>query len=81
MYYIFAFKSRTGAIRFYEAVNKEKIRASLVNTPSEIGIGCGLSVKIFDLAAGRRVVSGGYSNFYGVYSAENQNGRTRFTRI
>ncbi|MCL2675198.1 MAG: DUF3343 domain-containing protein [Firmicutes bacterium] len=81
MYYIFAFRSRTGAMRFFEALNRERIVASLINTPKGIGIGCGLSVKVFDLSAGKRVISGGYGSFHGVYMAESSNNVVRYTRV
>ena len=45
--FFIAFRSRTEAIRFYEALLTYNIGCKVINTPSSAGLGCGLSVKLF----------------------------------
>lgn len=42
-----AFRSRSEAMKFYEAVTSYRLPSKLINTPSAAGVGCGLSVKMF----------------------------------
>lgn len=44
---IVAFSSRTDAMRFKETAIKRGVKASILPTPKEAGVGCGLSVKIY----------------------------------
>ena len=83
MYYIFVFRSRGSAYKFYEALRRERLFASVISTPAMAG-GCSLSVKINagDLAAARRIyASVRLSSFIGVYLMESRNGQTVYTRI
>ncbi len=45
--FFIAFRSRSEAIRFYELMLSYRISCRIINTPSSVGIGCGLSVKLF----------------------------------
>ncbi len=75
MYYLFTFKSRSGAMKFGENVKREGYVASIVSTPQSIGGGCGLSVKMFDLAGGKRTLyMGKYSGFTGIYAVSDRGG-------
>ncbi|MCL2848172.1 MAG: DUF3343 domain-containing protein [Firmicutes bacterium] len=46
MYYIFAFRSRSESMGFYQRLNSLGIETKLISTPRIISIGCGLSVKV-----------------------------------
>lgn len=46
MFYIFAFRSRTNSMCFYEALKNRQIPCSIMNTPREVAVGCGLSVRV-----------------------------------
>lgn len=81
MYYLYAFRSRTNAISFYEALKREYIGASLINTPKAAGVGCGLSVKTNSFSEANKVLSRGYSNLVGVFIAENDGQMVRLTKI
>lgn len=45
--FFIAFRSRSEAIAYYEALLSYHIACKLINTPSSAGLGCGLSVKLF----------------------------------
>ena len=75
MYYLFTFRSRTNALKFSESVRREGYSAEIVSTPQSIGGGCGLSVKLSDLAVGKRVLAyGRYASFTGVNQVKDFNG-------
>lgn len=62
------FRSRSQAIDCMQRLRAAKIAASLVNTPREANIGCGLSIRFAQSAAARVkiVITGAnYSAFYG----------------
>lgn len=42
-----SFSSRTEAMKLKELVLKKGVKATMLPTPKEAGIGCGLSVKIY----------------------------------
>ena len=45
--FFIAFRSRSEAIAFYEALLGYRIACKIINTPSSAKVGCGLSVKLF----------------------------------
>ena len=45
-YVVVAFRSRGHTVKFYELLRKNGVRAEIINTPKEAGVGCGLSVKV-----------------------------------
>lgn len=47
-YLIFAFRSRAQSMKYYNELKKTGVNCSLINTPREISVGCGLSVKTSD---------------------------------
>ena len=55
-YLIFAFRSRTQSIRFHGELKRRGEVAALINTPRDVSVGCGLSVK-FDISAYETAVS------------------------
>lgn len=62
------FRSRSQAIDCLQRLKALKIAASLVNTPREANIGCGLSVRFAQTAAARvksAIARANYSAFYG----------------
>ncbi len=50
MYLIFAFRSRAQSMKFYNELKKSGISCSLINTPRDVSVGCGLSVKADETA-------------------------------
>lgn len=73
------FRSRTQAIDCLQNLKANLVPASLVNTPKEANVGCGLSVKTPESALPRvkRIIAGrNYSSFYGYLKIENKYGRT-----
>ena len=78
------FRSRSQAIDFNARLRAAGIIASLINTPKEANIGCGLSVKlpVNMLDRARMVVRrGNYSAFYGFFRMQNNYGRIIFGRV
>lgn len=73
-----AFRSRQQTTAFLTELKKQGIRCSIINTPHEIGMGCGLSVKfaLEDLKAATLVSDRMHQNaLIGFYSAEVVNGK------
>jgi hypothetical protein len=72
------FRSRTQAVDLAEKLKSNNLPYSLINTPREANVGCGLSVKIpyNTLAIVRRIIATArYSAFYGFFKMENKYGR------
>lgn len=69
-YVIFAFSSRAQAMKFYE--NARRVApCSVINTPREASVGCGLSVKTngeYYAALYSVLTGGGYDSFLGVFA-------------
>ena len=47
-YLIFAFRSRAQSMKYYNELKKTGVNCALINTPREISVGCGLSVKTLE---------------------------------
>ena len=45
-YVVIAFRSRAQTVKFYELLTKNGVKAQIISTPKEAGVGCGLSVRI-----------------------------------
>ena len=78
------FRSRSQAMDCNSRLRSYGINATIINTPREANIGCGLSLKIPQELLNRvRVIikNGNYSAFYGFYRMQNNYGRTIFGRI
>jgi hypothetical protein len=73
-----AFRSRQQTTAFESALQKQGIHCRIINTPHEIGMGCGLSVRFSmdDLKAVQAVSDRMKQNaLIGIYGAEFVNGR------
>ena len=74
-YAIAAYRSRTQVLQLEAALKRECVGCQVINTPREVALGCGLSVR-FDLADERavaevyRAVKPG--NLIGFYRAERE---------
>lgn len=72
------FRSRSQAIDCNQTLKNSGVPCTLINTPKEAGVGCGLSVKA-PLAAQNRlkriIAAGRYSSFYCFLKIENKYGR------
>lgn len=45
-YIAITFRSRSHTMRAYETLKRFSVASSIINTPKEAGVGCGLSVRI-----------------------------------
>jgi len=83
-YGIAAFRSRQQVLRFEEMLRRSGLMVSVVSTPREVAVGCGLSVK-FRAGDIRRVQSMlSYiqpANLIGLYLVRRREGRTYLTTI
>ena len=73
------FRSRAQAIDCVSRFKHFGIPASVVSTPKEANVGCGLSTKIgvFDLGRARQALSGAnYGAFVGFFRVETKYGKT-----
>ena len=78
------FRSRSQAIDCNSRLKRYGISATLINTPKEANVGCGLSLKFYENVLNRAkpvILSGNYSAFYGFYMMKNVYGRTFFGRV
>ncbi len=83
-YGIAAFRSRQQVIRFEEALRRAGIPAQIINTPRDVALGCGLSVR-FDrryLKGVQAVLNGEKSDqLIGLYLVTPRAGRSRLTAV
>lgn len=45
-YIVIAFRSRAHTVKFYDMLQSNGLYCEIINTPKQVGVGCGLSVKI-----------------------------------
>lgn len=67
------FRSRAQAIDCNARLHSFGVPTSIINTPREANVGCGLSVRIpknFEPRARRIIAGGKYSAFYGYYTVK-----------
>ena len=62
--FFIAFRSRSEAIAFYEALLGYRVMCKIINTPSSAKVGCGLSVQLFakDMPLAKKVLERGRFN-------------------
>ncbi len=62
--FFIAFRSRSEAIAFYEALLGYRVMCKIINTPSSAKVGCGLSVKLFakDMPLAKKLLERGRFN-------------------
>lgn len=74
-----AFRSRQQVLRFESVLKRQGIRASVISTPRDVSVGCGLSVR-FELEDTPKVISiyraAQLTNLIGFYRV-SRNGRGR----
>ncbi len=79
-----AYRSRQQTTALEVALKSQGMQCSIINTPHEIGMGCGLSVRfnLADLAAVTAIVGRmKQTALIGIYSASYQNGRLDFKPV
>ena len=81
---VVVFKTKTEVFAFLEDMRYFHISASMIATPKEIKIGCGLSAKIPDNGiniAKRIIYSGDYPTFHGIFTLKKQGNTSSLTKI
>lgn len=80
---IASFRSRQQVLKFEGVLRRSGIKVSVITTPRDVSVGCGLSIR-FELADTDRVmeVYGQLrpSNLIGFYRVERENGQRTQTR-
>ena len=75
---IVAFRSRAHTIKFFNLLSANGIASKIVNTPTEAGVGCGLSIEIrtesFALIK-KLVFNVSLSSFAGFFAVKEIGGR------
>ena len=77
-YIVVAFRSREHTVKFSGYLTAQGIPNSIINTPKEAGVGCGLSVKINKsafYAVKNLMRNGSPSSFAGFFSVSENYGR------
>ncbi len=78
VYHFAAFRSRDNTVRFYERLRSQQVRCSVINTPKEASVGCGISVKYSPQSqkeASQALARGNYKTFIGFFEVTEQYGR------
>lgn len=80
---IASFRSRQQVLKFEGALRRSGVKVSVITTPRDVAVGCGLSIR-FELADAQRVmeVYGQLrpSNLIGFYRVERVDGQRTMTR-
>ena len=80
---IASFRSRQQVLKFESALKREGLRVSVITTPRDVSVGCGLSIR-FELSDTERVMEVYNrlrpSNLIGFYRVEREDGRRTLTR-
>jgi hypothetical protein len=76
-YLIVVFRSRTQVVKFYDLLTKYNIPASIINTPREACLGCGLSVKtdVNNFEYARRLLAASDLNSFAGFFLVKESGR------
>lgn len=76
--YIFSFKSRSQAMRFYDLIRSRGGRSTIMNTPRQVAAGCGISVRVDyeNLNLARNIMrQSSFDSFLGLFELlEERNG-------
>jgi len=78
---IAAYRSRTITMQVYTFLTEHGIYCSLISTPREAGVGCGLSIKFDESYFGRVSSISTYPTFAGFFRVMDSNGRRIVTRV
>ncbi len=80
---IASFRSRQQVLKFESALRRESVRASIITTPRDVAVGCGLSIR-FELSDFDRVYEAYQryrpSNLIGFYQVTRNEGNRTVTR-
>ena len=80
---IASFRSRQQVLKFEGALRRSGVRVSVITTPRDVSVGCGLSIR-FDLGDAGRVIDVYNqlrpSNLIGFYQVQRENGQRTVTR-
>ncbi len=83
-YLLIAFRSRAHTLRFYDLLRSYKVKATVVNTPKEARIGCGISVRCDESGLGYvnlSLLKTGFSSFIGVFKVTENGFLRSFKRL
>lgn len=83
-YGIAAFRSRQQVLMLENALKREGLNVDVINTPRDVALGCGLSVRfdMKDIDRVQRVISGRRpQNMVGIYRVERPGTRPRLSPI
>lgn len=84
-YTLAVFKSRFSTLNFANLLRANNIPVAIINTPSQIGSACGISVKFLSdyLPKVQSILArkGGLSNFVGFYSLSEKSGRVMIFKM
>ena len=83
MKYILAvFTSRKDAMDFYEGLQTHRIASAVVNTPQEVSVSCGISVKFDPIYAARvRGFAFDHRSFVAFYGVEEDGMRRKVSLL
>lgn len=83
-YYIAVFKSRTQTMKFQDRLRRNGLAVSIVNTPRQASLGCGLSVKFSggDLEIIKNILTTeSYHSFGGIFFVTGNGNNLSVSRL
>lgn len=82
-YMIVVFRSRQHALAFKDILTMHGVKCSVISTPKELSLGCGLSVKfeVWNKEKVDRIMSENNTNSNGMYSITIKNNVMKYIKI
>ena len=84
MYYLAVFSSRNETLYLAKMLMSNGYMATIVNTPKEAGLTCGISVKFdskISSAIKMFISSKPFRSFVGIYKISMENGHTTYEKV
>lgn len=73
MHYLIVFRARSETMKFHCLLSSYHVKSEIVNTPRQISVACGISVKVLndDVATAREILSRRkFSTFAGIFACQ-----------
>lgn len=70
MYYIIVFRARSETMKFYSLISSYGVKSEIVNTPRQVSVACGISLKIAsqDIIVAKEILNRRqFSTFAGIF--------------
>jgi len=72
MFYLIVFRARSETMKFYSLISSYGVKSEIVNTPRQISVACGVSLKISsqDVSVAKEILNRRqFNTFAGIYQS------------